>query len=123
MQQNLFDSPQTATKTVGTRTEMVAKRDAAIKRAVDHADRVRAEWSANAFQLFKLYAHWNPGKPFLTEDVREFARTMDHPEPPDSRAWGAVAVKAYKQGFVKRAGYAAAGAQAHGRPSTLWVSV
>jgi|SRR5579862_2518976 len=103
-------------------------RDEGIKRAKDHADAVADNWHERAFGVFTRYAliqaRWPSGamKEFMTEDVRVFARENRLlPDPPDARAWGAVASRAVRTKLVRRVGYAAQrDPKSHGSPKPLW---
>jgi hypothetical protein len=92
------------------------RRDLGIERAVDHADRVRAEWSERAVELLRSWALGRP--PFLAEQFRETAaKIVGHP--PDARAWGAVVRAAAAEGYIRRVGYAPA-LSSNLSPKCLW---
>jgi hypothetical protein len=81
-------------------------RDAGMDRAAEHANRVDLGWTDRAFAVFCDFARSPRGAlPFLTEDVREYAKAAGLPDPPDRRAWGAIPVRALKAGVIERAGY------------------
>ena len=87
------------------------------ERAADHAGE---EWKEIAFNAFRRHAekHWE----FLTEDVRR--ANPDLPPPPDTRAWGQVALRAKREGIVRALGYAQTSSKtAHGCPATKWESM
>jgi hypothetical protein len=71
---------------------------AAAERAADHAGE---EWKDRAYSAFTDYARDH--KTFTTEDVR---RASDVGEPPDNRAWGAVALRAKRAGVVRHIDFA-----------------
>ena len=99
-------------------------RDIGIQRAVDHADKVTPSWSDRAVELFLAYCQENKGKTFMTEDVRWYAEALGLPEPPDKRAWGAIAVIAKRRGVIRGNGYAPQKAvNAHCAPKTVWVAL
>jgi hypothetical protein len=84
-QRDLFDVPRAK-----------RLRDDGISRAARHAGE---QWQARAFDLFKQYALTHDV--FMTEDVRAWAHARRLiVEPPDRRAWGAVAVRAKKLGVI-----------------------
>jgi hypothetical protein len=86
-----------------------AKRDTGMARAVDHADRVRADWSLCAAHALHYYCQEHRGEKFLAEDVRAWAEAkMLVSDPPTKRAWGAVIKHGAKMGVIRRVGYAPA---------------
>lgn len=78
-------------------------RDDGIKRAADHADSANPTWGQRAFAAFKSFAMTH--LVFTTEEVRLDAELHGLPDPPDKRAWGSVAARAARQGFVIRHGH------------------
>jgi hypothetical protein len=100
--------------------EAIQARDEGMKKAVDHADDVKPGWSQKAYELLLKFLSEQHG-PFMAEDVRSFAAMVDFPLPPSGRAWGAVIVRASKNGLIKRSGYAPVkNVRAHMTPATLW---
>lgn len=95
-------------------------RDRGIKASADHAEAVAEGWQAAAYRLFCAYARTH--REFMTEDVRVFARNnalLD--EPPDARAWGAVAIRARRAGLVRSIGYACQrDPKSHRSPKPIW---
>lgn len=88
--------------------------------AASHANRTSAEWSSEAEILFKLHARFHP-EGFMTEDVRVWAVKLGFDEPPDNRAWGYVAKKLARQGYIEAIGYGKQrSATCHGSPKTIW---
>jgi len=76
------------------------RRDEGMQRAVDHADRKVDGWQDIALAAF--YQHAQTHVTFTTEQVR---RSSPHvPEPPDKRAWGAVARRACKERYIQKVG-------------------
>lgn len=76
-------------------------RDAGILRASQHADEVCEGWTETALAFLQKFAATTPQ--FMTEDVRVAAAGIV-PEPPDTRAWGNVIVKAKKLGYIRKLG-------------------
>jgi hypothetical protein len=77
------------------------------------------DWKDLAFQAFRQHAKANPT--FTTEQVR--IGSPDIPPPPDPRAWGAVAIKAQREGVVKCETWVRSNNRTcHGRLVTLWRS-
>lgn len=79
-----------------------AARDAGIHRATAHADRVNPKWSDDAYAFLERHARTSPL--FTTEDVRA-ASAGEVPDPPDSRAWGGVVLRAVRAGLLELDGY------------------
>ena len=87
------------------------------ERAADHAG---DEWKEIAFNAFRRHAEKN--RAFLREDVRWAC--PDVPPPPDTRAWGHVALRAKREGIVRAIGYVpSTGKTAHGAVCTRWESL
>lgn len=92
-------------------------RERGIQRSADHAEAVEAGWNDRAVELIAAY----PEQEFMTEDLREYAETMNFPEPPDTRAWGAVVRRAAREGRIMKVGLRnTKGESGHQRPGTLW---
>lgn len=97
--------------------------DAGAARAARHADDVKVGWSRAAQELFDLFLILRGAQPFLIEDVRAFAEDCGLAQPPDNRAWGAVAKARAKAGDITSVGYSAAQTRrSHGGPRMLWRS-
>jgi hypothetical protein len=81
--------------------------------AADHAGE---DWKDRAYSAFLAFAATK--KTFITEEARE---ACDVGEPPDRRAWGAIALRAKREGRIKAIGFANAKDRAvHGNVVTLW---
>ncbi|MES2347019.1 MAG: hypothetical protein V4641_05545 [Pseudomonadota bacterium] len=76
-----------------------------IARAVDHADRVDAQWSLTAYTFLATYARTHTS--FTAEDVR-LAAGDQLSAPPDQRAWGAVMRKAVSAQVIRGIGFVTA---------------
>ena len=111
-------TPQSSIAAVKTKAAALA-RDDGMRRSVEHADVVSHAWSTLAYLHFRRYAERN--ETFLTEDVRDAALAAGVHEPPDPRAWGAVAMRAARAGLIERAGYAPA-KSSNLSPKVLWRS-
>lgn len=94
-----------------------------ITRAVDHAEQVTEDWSANAKQLAIEYV-WlkKKGDLFQVEDIREWAyKTNRITPPPSERAWGAITKHLQKLSLIIPAGYApVANKKANCTPARVW---
>ena len=91
--------------------------------AAANAERDTEGWNQMAVESFVRYV-MDVKHPFMTEDVRCFAEALGMPEPPDKRAWGAIAMKAKRAGLIVSLGYAPQqSVNAHKAPKTLWKAV
>jgi len=94
------------------------QRDAAIHRAVEHADAVEPSWSDRAYAFLTDYLRTHAT--FTTEQVRDAAAGIVN-EPPSRRAWGAVTLRAVRAGWIVREGYVNANdPKVHMNVVTLW---
>lgn len=76
-------------------------------------------WAFIAYSNFIEFARSHEN--FTTEMVRAAYPTM--PSPPDSRAWGAIALKARRGGVVESIGWVRAeSSKVHGMVVTQWQS-
>lgn len=76
-------------------------------------------WAMLAYSNFMEYAQTHDC--FTTEQVR--AAYKDMPAPPDSRAWGAIALRAKRSGIVDAVGWVRAESmKVHGMVVTQWKS-
>lgn len=93
-----------------------------MRRAIDHANRVEPTWSDQAYSILREVVAIRDQ--FITEDVRRYADERGLARPPDSRAWGAVMIRASKAGLVKKIGWATAtDPKVHANPTSLWKSL
>lgn len=96
------------------------RRDLGIERAEAHADRVHADWTAEAFRALGEFLGYRL-TPFLAEEFVTWAETRV-PPPPDPRAWGGPIRRAARAGLIRRIGYAPA-ASSNPSPKCLWEPV
>lgn len=91
------------------------------QRAAARASRVHANWSERAYDFLVRWAALHDGV-FMTEDVRHAAEAADtYLPPPDARAWGAVILRAKREGKLVHAGYAPnKDSTCHGSPKSVW---
>lgn len=98
-------------------------RDLGIHRAVTHANKEYDDWSDKAYTTLKDFLRLANGKPFMCEDVREYA-SIYLPEPPNNRAWGSIIVRARKDGIIKHHGFSqVTNPKAHRANASLWKGV
>lgn len=79
-------------------------RDKGIKKAVDHADQAHPSWSQIAYGHFRTYVAQQKG-PFLIEEYREWVKDLIE-APPSLRAFGALTMKAAREGLIRQVGFA-----------------
>lgn len=104
------------------REQAQQRRDEAIQRVVEHADRVRAEWSDQAFRLLRVYATTRDS--LTAEEVREWSESVGLDRPPDNRAWGGVIRRARFAGLLGKGEYEEAkDPRVHCRPIMRWRSL
>ena len=103
-------------------TDLQERIDAAARPAAEHADRVVDGWSQEAYEHVIAYAKWH--RTFIAEDVRLFAEETGFPVPPSRRAWGAVMIRAKRDGKISSIGYAmSTSPTANPTPVTKWMSL
>jgi hypothetical protein len=80
-----------------------ARKEAGMKRAVDHANAVHDEWEEMAFSFFlNVFLKHHKGV-FMCEQVRLTSEGVV-PDPPSLRAWGGIITRAKFKGFIVKAG-------------------
>lgn len=82
------------------------KTDAALQRAIDHANDAYPMWGPLALGYLIGYAvkAKAEGRHFTCEEVRRHAVNDGIPVPPDTRAWGGVFRSAQKVGYIRSTG-------------------
>lgn len=91
-------------------------RDAGMKQAVEHADKVSESWSDKAYDHLLKYIVLHDE--FMAEDLRYESKL---PEPPSLRSWGPILMRAAKSGLIYRVGYRKVkNAKAHMANASLW---
>lgn len=76
----------------------LSARDAGIASSFAHANRVSPEWCEEAYQRIVLHAQRNA---YLTC----IPITAEFPSPTTNKAWGALFVKAQREGVIEKCGY------------------
>lgn len=94
---------------------------AGMAEAAAHADKTVPDWSALAEAVMdRASIEMNS---FTTEEVRTLYGDL-LPEPPDKRAWGAVATKLARARKIERVGFVKAKSRTvHGMYVSLWKRV
>jgi len=91
-------------------------RDAGMKQAIEHADKVVESWSDKAYDHLLKYIVLHDE--FMAEDLRYESKL---PEPPSRRAWGQIMLRAAKSGLIYRVGFRAVkNPKAHCANASLW---
>lgn len=95
---------------------------AGARAAADRADRLTPGWSERAYGVLREYASAHAS--VTSEAVRRWAEAnTDLPPPPDGRAWGAVMLRARREGWLVHEGYVrATDPRVHGNPVGIWSS-
>lgn len=94
-------------------------RDKGIKAALDNANRVDPGWGDKVYNLLKDFIKVYSG-PFQFEDFRMSISGLIA-EPPNKRAYGAIAARAAREGLITRVGYAPVkNVDAHRAFATVW---
>ena len=92
--------------------------------AVETADRKVKDWSRRCWQLFLLYLRRNVkrGSDFMIEDFRRHVTQMDLlEEPPSNRAFGFLAKRGLKEGWIEFSRVAKVkNKKAHATPANVW---
>jgi hypothetical protein len=79
------------------------ERDKGIETSRAHADDQIPEWGSLALAELRRWILAVNVDTFLLEDFR-LAAERNIPIPPDKRAWGHVVLRAYKAGWIRKAG-------------------
>lgn len=99
-------------------SESQIARDIGIQKSIDSANNSTKNWSDIAYGFLLGYARSH--KEFMIEDLRASSIGFV-PEPPSNRAWGGIAVRAVKNGIIKRKRFQnVKNVKAHRTPATLW---
>lgn len=98
------------------------RRDDGMKRAERHAGNA---WSEAAYgYLMRFIACIPPDRRFMTEQVRQFAYHHGLSAPPSERAWGAVTIRAVKDGKIVQCGFGkVSNDKAHCANAAIWRKV
>lgn len=98
-----------------------------MQRAVDHADQYAPyNWSEKAYAFLLAWLSTMPyGCSFQTEDIRTRAEKVKAvPPAPSKRAWGAIILKAKRQGLIINNGTAPVkNKTAHCANAAVWVKL
>lgn len=73
-------------------TSIPPERREGMQAALDHAEKEAPDWGDLAFQFLSNYARANPQ--VFAEDVTKAAEAWNLVQPPTTRAWGGVYVRA-----------------------------
>lgn len=99
-----------------------AARDKGISEVITHADKVNDQWSEKCYGLFKDFINAQR-VPFQTETFRQSISGLID-EPPHARAFGAIVVRAVKEGLIKCVGSKpVSNVRAHRALANVWMRV
>jgi hypothetical protein len=79
-------------------------RDKGIQMALFSADRKEPGWKEKATLMLVEYLNVIGGRPFKSEDLREWAYKRGLVMPPEERAWGGVIRSAKSEGLIVSVG-------------------
>ena len=90
--------------------------------AIDHANMKHDGWADKAYELLMQFISWHKAA-FLCETLRLYAETEGLlPAPPSNRAYGAIILRAKREGAIVHAGYAQVhNPKAHMANASLWI--
>lgn len=98
-----------------------------IEQAINHADSIAPyNWSEKAFNFLINWLGTVPcGYSFMAEDVRVLAEKRNVvPVPPSKRSWGAIIIKAKRQGLIICNGISqVSNPTAHRANASVWVKI
>ena len=115
-----FFDKNSATKPISIHTPSDGEiaRNNGMQQSIDSANSVIKNWSDIAYVFLLDYA--DSHDVFMIEDLR-IASVGLVPEPPSNRAWGGIAIRAAKNGIIRRRGFQSVkNVKAHATPATLW---
>lgn len=88
-----------------------------------NADSKSARWTEDALSWVSVFVAYTQGRGFMAEEVRQYAHDRGLPQPPSARAWGAVMIRAAKNGIIRAVGYGLTrNPQAHKTPARVWAA-
>lgn len=94
-------------------------RNTGIQLSLDHAEIKHEGWQEKAMNLLEKFLIGR--RKFMCEDFRAFCEKNGLPIPPSKRAFGAIILKAVKQGMIKRVGFGnTKNPKAHLTPASIW---
>ena len=97
-------------------------KEVGILQSAAHADDIIDGWTSRALLWVQIFLTIHGNKPFMGEDVRNYASERGFDKPPHLRAWGYVIRTAAKQGIIRPAGYQqTSNPLAHKAVANLWV--
>lgn len=96
-------------------------KNAGMATALQSAEEKEESWGDKCYNLLKEFVRIHRQE-FMTEEFRRWAENRIA-EPPSKRAYGAVIVRASKDGLITHQGYAPTNnALAHRTPASVWKS-
>jgi hypothetical protein len=105
--------------TAPARREARERRDEAIKKVGDAADRRNADWCNKACEALRQFARKQAGVWTIELARAQFEKNL--PAPGELRAWGRVTQMAVRKGYIERVpGQFFAAASSHNSPKPVW---
>ena len=100
-------------------TKAVKAREAGMKRAADHAEKINPGWSATALTFLTRFAKNNAS--FLAEEVViASTESLSFPAPPDARSWGSVFSMANRKKIIQKTGRYRPAKSSHLSAKPVW---
>lgn len=97
-------------------------RDAGIALACESAEAKEPGWNEQAYYLLREFIT-GCTVDFLCEDFRKYCERNNLTAPPSLRAYGGIIAKAYKQGLIRKVGYAqVSNPRAHMANCSRWIN-
>jgi hypothetical protein len=90
-----------------------------MAQALAHAERENVRWGDLAYMY--LLIHCQRHATFISEDVSDASREYGLVQPPTDRAWGAVYIRAQRNGLIRMIG-AGKSRRRHASICPLWAS-
>jgi hypothetical protein len=102
-----------------SRQDSSIRRDDGIRRARQHAEKVKKSWRLIGMVALEKFLALRGFQEFLAEEFVDWCRKDGTPQPPDGRAWGSVFTSARKLELIEKIGTRNA-ATSNLSPKVLW---
>ncbi len=102
----------------------ITAKEEGMLQSITTANTEISKWSMKAYETLVEFIANNRSNKFMAEDARRYAEEKGLPIPPSKRAWGAIILKAAKDGLIKKNGHAAVtNVRAHRAFASVWERV
>lgn len=99
----------------------LAARDAGMQSSAEHAEEVMPGWQDRALEELRGFANgYGSQCPFTMEEWRMSAEAFGLPQPAELRAYGALTVRAIREGIIEKTGQYAPAASSNGSAKPLY---